>query len=105
MITGKPSVGGAFFPEAGLGGDLVGQHQLDAVFLVDLGGGGVVVDGHHIGVGVVVLQARIMPLPTMWLGRQPKGWAQTMLLVPEWMSSSISAVSSQPSPILQPSPK
>ena len=42
-----------------------------------------------------------MPLPTMWLGRQPKGWAQTMLGVPEWMSSSISAVRSHPSPILQ----
>ena len=35
----------------------VGQHQLDAVLLVDLGGAGVVVDSDNIGVGVVVLQA------------------------------------------------
>ena len=46
-----------------------------------------------------------MPLPTMWFGRQPKGCVQTMLGVPEWMSSNISAVSSQPSPILLPSPR
>ncbi len=34
----------------------VGQHQLDAVLLVDLGGAGVVVDGHDIAPGVVVLE-------------------------------------------------
>ena len=45
-----------------------------------------------------------MPLPQMWLGRQPKGWAQTMFSYPERTSSSISAVSSHPSPILQPMP-
>ena len=42
----------------------------------------------------------IMPLPQMWLGRQPKGWVQTMFLQPDRASSSISAGSSQPSPIL-----
>ena len=34
----------------------VGQHELDPVLLVDLGGAGVVVDGNNIGVGVVLLQ-------------------------------------------------
>ena len=29
-----------------------GQHQLDAVFLIDLGRAGVVVDGHDVGLGV-----------------------------------------------------
>ena len=44
----------------------------------------------------------IMPLPQMWLGRQPKGWAHTMFSYPLVTSSTISAVSSQPSPILLP---
>ena len=39
---------------------------------------------------------RIIPLPTMWLGRQQNGWVQTMLPTPCSISSSISAVSSQP---------
>ena len=83
----------------------VGQHQLDAVLLVDLGGAGVVVDSHHIAVRVVVLQLADHALAHDGLGRQPKGWVQTMLGVPVWMSSSISAVRSQPSPILLPSPR
>ena len=44
----------------------------------------------------------IIPLPQMWLGRQPKGWAQTMFSYPARTSSIISAVRSQPSPILLP---
>ena len=44
----------------------------------------------------------IMPLPQMWLGRQPKGWVHTMLPTPLSASSSISAVSSHPSPIFTP---
>ena len=31
----------------------------------------------------------IMPLPQMWLGRQPKGWVQTILLTPLSASSRI----------------
>ena len=34
----------------------VGQHELDAVFLVDLGGAGVVIHGDNVGVRVVVFQ-------------------------------------------------
>ena len=62
--------------------------------------------------GYVVMLARgymvrillIIPLPQMWLGRQPKGWAQMMFSKPVCCSSIISAVSSQPSPILLPMP-
>ena len=46
----------------------------------------------------------MVPLPAMWLGRQPKGCTHTMLGTPLSISSHISAVSSQPSPILQPTP-
>ena len=42
--------------------------------------------------------SRNMPLPTTWLGRQAKGWQHTILGTPCSMSSTISAVSSQPSP-------
>ena len=52
--------------------------------------------------GFFALMGFIMPLPQMWLGRQPKGWVQTMLSTPLSASSSISAVSSQPSPIFTP---
>ena len=38
-------------------------------------------------------------LPTTWFGKQAKGWVHTMLGAPCLMSSIISAVSSQPSPI------
>ena len=42
----------------------------------------------------------ITPLPVTWFGRQAKGCRHAMLGAPEWMSSTISAVSSQPSPIV-----
>ena len=47
---------------------------------------------------------RITPLAHDGFGRQPKGCAQTMLTNPFSISSIISPGSSQPSPILQPSP-
>ena len=36
------------------------------------------------------------PLPTTWLGRQPKGWMQTMFSMPEVISSIISPARNQP---------
>ena len=47
----------------------------------------------------------IMPLPQMWFGRQPKGWVHTMFSAPDSASSSISEVSSHPSPIFAPMPR
>ena len=42
--------------------------------------------------------ARNMPLPTTWLGRHAKGWAQMMFGQPRSIMSTISAVRYQPSP-------
>ena len=46
--------------------------------------------------------ASLTPLPTTWFGRQPKGCAQTILDTPERMSSTISPVRNQPSPVWLP---
>ena len=58
--------------------------------------------GTMFALGYFSRRARMVPLPTMWFGRQPKGCTHTMFGTPESISSHISAVSSQPSPILQP---
>ena len=42
------------------------------------------------------------PLPTIWFGRHPNGCVQTMLPTPLWISSSISPVKNQPSPVWLP---
>ena len=39
------------------------------------------------------------PFPTTWLGRHPKGWMHTMFSTPLWISSIISPVRNQPSPV------
>ena len=76
----------------------------DGFCLVHAGGAGVVVHRRDIGVAVGARILLIMPLPTIWLGRQPKGWAQTILpRKPPSTSSIISAVNSQPSHIFAPS--
>ena len=39
------------------------------------------------------------PLPTIWFGKQANGCAQMMFVTPSLMSSSISPVKNQPSPV------
>ena len=41
----------------------------------------------------------MVALPTTWFGKQAKGWVHTTFGQPERMSSTISAVSSHPSPM------
>ena len=50
--------------------------------------------------GYICRRRLITDLPTTWLGRQAKGEQHMMFGVPEVMSSHISAVSSQPSPMV-----
>lgn len=50
-----------------------GEHQLDAVELVDLRRAGVVVHGYDVGLGIGFFSALMTPLPTTWLGRHAKG--------------------------------
>ena len=78
------------------------KHEFDSVFLIDLGRARVVIHRDDIRLRVHLADFRIMPLPAMWFGRQPNGWVQTMLVTPSLISSTISAGSSQPSPILTP---
>ena len=76
-------------------GFAVGQHQLDAVLLVDLGGAGVIVDGYDVGVGVVVLQAAHHALAHDVVGQAAEGLG----------ADDVGGASSHPSPILHPSPR
>ncbi len=50
-----------------------GQHQLDAVFLIDPGGAGVVVDGGDVGLGYSARILLIMPLPHDVVGQAAEG--------------------------------
>ena len=61
----------------------VGQHQLDPVLLVDLGGAGVIVDGHDVGVRVVVLQLADHTLAHNVVGQAAEGLGAHDVLVPE----------------------
>jgi len=51
----------------------VGQHELDAVFLVDLCRAGVVVHGDDVGVGVIVLQGADHALADDVVGQAAEG--------------------------------
>ena len=51
----------------------VGQHQLDAVLLVDLGGARVIVNGYDVAPGVVVLQLSDHTLSYDVVGQAAKG--------------------------------
>ena len=51
----------------------VGQHELDAVLLVDPGGAGVVVDGDDVAHGVVILQLADHPLAHDVVGQTAEG--------------------------------
>ena len=51
----------------------VGQHQLDAVFLIDAGGTGIIVDGNDVGGGVIVLNFTEHPLSDNVIGETAKG--------------------------------
>ena len=55
------------------------QHQLDAVFLVDPGGAGVVIDGGDIGAGIQGTDLVHHALAHDMVGQATEGWAQTML--------------------------
>ena len=80
-----------------------GQHQLDPVDLIHFTGSGIIIDGHDIGLRIFLLRSSLMtPLPTTWLGRHAKGWVHTMFGAPPWISSTISPVRNQPSPVWLP---
>ena len=56
-----------------------GQHEFDSVDLIYFAGARVVVDGYDVGTPDTVCRSSLItPLPTMWFGRQPKGWVQTI---------------------------
>lgn len=75
------------------------QHQLDPVQLVYLAGSGIIVHGNDVGFRMLAAQLLDDALSNDMVGRQPKGWTQTMFLVPPLMSSNISPVRNQPSPV------
>ena len=75
------------------------QHQLDPVQLVYLAGSGIIVHGNDVGFRMLAAQLLDDALSNDMVGQAaPKGWTQTMFLVPPLMSSNISPVRNQPSP-------